>query len=52
MVVDDETILFDGRSLVGQDEVASELKAILERDSNFILVIGSKRTEHYVGIDR
>jgi hypothetical protein len=50
VVVDDETILLDGRTLVGKDEVANALRSILESDPNFILLIGSMPTEHYKGI--
>ena len=50
VIVDSETIMFDGRSLVGKDEVASALEAALERDPNFILVIGSTPSAYYKGI--
>ena len=50
VVVDDETILLDGRTLVGKDEVANALKLILESDPNFILLIGSMPSAHYKGI--
>lgn len=46
VVADDETILFDGRSLAGQDEVASALKAILEHVP-INLAIALQPTEHY-----
>ena len=50
VVVDDETILLDGRTLVGKDAVANALGAALQSDPNFILVIDSKPTQHYKGI--
>lgn len=50
IVVNDETILLDGSKLVGMDEVANALKAALEDDPSFILVIGSEPNEHYKGI--
>jgi hypothetical protein len=50
VVVDDETILLDGQTLVGQDEVADALRSALERDPDFSLVIGSTPAEHYKGI--
>jgi MoxR-like ATPase len=50
VIVDDETILFDGREQVGKEEIANALKSALESDPNFILVIGSRPTEHYKGI--
>lgn len=50
VVVNDETILLDGRTLVGMDEIANALGSALENDPNFILVIGSEPTENYKGI--
>ncbi len=50
VVLDEQTIEIDGRTLVGMDEVANALAAALQRDPNFILVIGSGPTEHYKGI--
>ena len=50
VVVDDETISLDGRTLAGMDELANALGSALERDPNFILVIESTSTEHYKGI--
>ncbi len=50
IVVNDETILLNGRTLVGQDELASALKSALEDDPNSVLVIGSEPNEHYKGI--
>lgn len=49
-VVNDETILLEGRTLVGKDEVADALKSALEDDPNFVLVIGSNPNENYKGI--
>ncbi|MCC2957291.1 hypothetical protein LK542_16880 [Massilia sp. IC2-477] len=50
VILGDETILFDGRTLVGKDEIANALELALEQDPNFVLVIGSKPTEHFKGI--
>jgi hypothetical protein len=50
VVVDEETILLDGHMLIGKDELANAFKSALEGDPNFILLIGSKPTEHYKGI--
>ena len=49
-VLDDETILLNGRTLVGKIEVADALKLALENYPGFILVIGSSPTQHYKGI--
>lgn len=50
IIVNDETILLDGSTLVGMDEVANALEAALEDDPNLILVIGSEPNEHYRGV--
>lgn len=50
VIVNDETILLDGRELVGMDEVADALRSALQSDPDFILVIGPRATEHYKGI--
>ncbi|MEW6022695.1 MAG: hypothetical protein AB1807_11210 [Pseudomonadota bacterium] len=50
VVVNDETILLDGRTLTGKDEVAIALKSALECDPNFTLVIRSASTGHYKGV--
>ena len=49
-VVNEETILLDGRTLVGKDEVANALKIALEHDPTFVLIIGSEPNAHYKGI--
>lgn len=49
-VMDDETILLNGQTLVGKNEVADALKLAMENNPGFILVIGSRPTEHYKGI--
>ncbi|MEX5745198.1 hypothetical protein [Massilia sp. X63] len=50
VVVDDDTILLDGRKLLGMLEVANALKSALESDPHFTLVIESESTGHYRGI--
>jgi hypothetical protein len=50
VVVDDHTILLDGRKHIGMDELANALGSALENDPNFTLVIESTPTEHYRGI--
>ena len=50
VIVDDETILLDGRKLVGGNELGEALRSALQRDPNFVLVIGSRPTDHYKAI--
>lgn len=50
IVVNDEIILLDERTLVGQEEVANVLKSALAEDPNVVLVIKSGPTENYKGI--
>ncbi|VXB29939.1 hypothetical protein [Massilia sp. 9I] len=50
VVVDDTTIVIDGRRLIGMDEVADALASALHSDPNFILLIESRPAEHYKGI--
>ena len=42
VILDDDTILFDGRQLHGQDEVREALGSALQNDPGFILVIEPK----------
>lgn len=50
-VIDDETILLNGRMLTGMDEVANGLKSALELDPNLTLIIRpTASTRHYKGI--
>jgi hypothetical protein len=49
-VVDDETVVFDGRTLTGKDEVADALRSAITNDPDFTLVIRSTSTGHYKGI--
>ena len=49
-VVNDETILLEGRTLIGKDEVADALELALKDDPNFVLVIGSDPNESYKAI--
>jgi hypothetical protein len=42
VIVDDDTILIDGRQLPGQDEVGDALASALRDDPQFILVIEPK----------
>ena len=50
VVIDEQTIELDGRTLVGMDEVADAIASALQRDPNLILLIASGPSEHYKGI--
>ena len=47
VIVDDETILFDGRQLVEQDALDDALRSALQNDPNFILVIAPTQHGYY-----
>lgn len=49
VIIDPETILIDGRTLVGTDEVVEVLRSALQSDPNFTLVSGSIKIEYYKG---
>jgi hypothetical protein len=49
VILDDETILLDGRKLIGQDELAEALGLALQGDPDFILVIEPAENDHYKG---
>jgi len=50
VVIDEKTILIDGRSLVGIESVSDALASALQSDPNFILLIEARPTAHYKGI--
>lgn len=50
IILDDETIVIDGRTLHGKDEVADALRSALQIDPDFLLVIDLKKKECYQGI--
>jgi hypothetical protein len=50
VIVDDETMLIEGRKLVGTDAVADVLRSALQSDPNFILVIAPTKNAYYKGI--
>lgn len=52
VIVDDETILIDGRTLLEQDEVADALSSALQHDPNLILVIEPTKNEYFKGIGK
>ncbi len=50
VIPDDESILIEGRKLVEQEDLVDVLKAALQRDPHFILVIEPMVNAHYKGI--
>lgn len=49
IIMDDETVVIDGRKLVEKDEIAEALESALQSDPNFILVIEPMKNEYYRG---
>ncbi|RZJ84679.1 MAG: hypothetical protein EOO64_03155 [Massilia sp.] len=49
-VIDENTILLDGRRLNGIEEVGAALASALQSDPDFTLVIESKPGDHYKAI--
>jgi hypothetical protein len=49
IIVDDETIVIDGRKLAEKDEIAEVLRQALQSDPNFILVIEPTKNGYYRG---
>ncbi len=52
VIPDDESILIEGRKLVEQGDIVDALKAALQRDPHFILVIEPMVNAHYKGIGK
>jgi hypothetical protein len=52
VILDDETVVIDGRTLVGQEDIAEALRSALQRDPDFILVIEPMENAHYKGIGK
>jgi biopolymer transport protein ExbD len=50
VILENDIILIDGRTLVEQNEIAEALTAILQNTPNFILVIEPKDQAYYKGI--
>lgn len=49
IIVDDETVLIDGREIVERDELAVALLSALKSDPNLILVIEPTKNSSYKG---
>ncbi|TQK04792.1 hypothetical protein [Herbaspirillum sp. SJZ107] len=52
IIPDDESILIEGRKLVEREEIADVLKAALQRDPDFILVIEPIVNAPYMGVGK
>jgi hypothetical protein len=50
VIVDDETISIDGRTLLDRDALVDALRSALQRDPAVILVIAPQKNEYYKGI--
>ena len=49
VIMDDETVVMDGRKLVGNDQIADALREALQSDPNFILLIEPTKNGGYRG---
>jgi hypothetical protein len=52
VIVDDEMISIDGRTLLDQDALVDALRSALQRDPGVILVIAPQKDEYYKGIGK
>ena len=52
VIVDDDTISIDGRTLVERDELVEALGSAVQSDPNLTLVIEPKSPEYYKGIGK
>ena len=50
VVLDDQTVLLDGRKLAGADEIAEAISLLLQSVPNFVLMIEGTPEKHYEGI--
>jgi hypothetical protein len=50
VVLDDQTVMFDGLTLAGIDEVAEAIRLTLQSVPNFLLMIEGTPEKHYEGI--
>ena len=50
VVLDDQTVMFDGRNLSGIDEVAEAIRLVMEREPHFVLFIEGVPEKHWEGI--
>lgn len=52
VIVDDETIFIDGRTVLDRDALVDALGSALQRDPGVILVIAPQKNEYYKGIGK
>jgi hypothetical protein len=52
VVVDDDTISIDGRTLVEGAELAAALRSAMQRDPGMILIIEPRKPDDYKGIGK
>ena len=50
LILDDDTISIDGRTLAGKNDVADAIGAALQRDPDVILVIEPTQSAYYKGV--
>ena len=52
IVLDDDTISIDGRTLVEGAELAAALRSAMQRDPGIILIIEPRKTDDFKGIGK
>ena len=52
VVLDDQTVMLDGRKLAGTDEVAEVIGVLLQSVPHFVLMIDGMPEKHYEGIGK
>lgn len=52
IVLDDDTISIDGRTLVEGAELAAALRSAMQRDPGMILIIEPRKTDDFKGIGK
>jgi hypothetical protein len=50
VVLDDQTVMLDGRKVAGTDEVAEAIRLLLQSVPHFVLMIEGTPEKHYEGI--
>ena len=52
VIVDDETISIDGRTLLDRDALVDALRSALQHNPDVVLVIAPQQNEYYKGIGK
>lgn len=52
VVLDDQTVVFDGREMARTDEIAEAIESALQRDPHLILLIKGMPEKRYEGIGK